>query len=274
MSTYLSFELDAKKRAQRVARALDVHPGIIAWGLLELWEHAWSEQSETVTAVDLEGCFGLIPRVAEVLAVYGFIEAVDGGYRVKGADRYLRIRRARSEGGKKAAGNLKRGAERPENQREEVPGSPRLPPGSLPAPAGDQPGMSPGSRPALTPSTEHRAPNRSAAADQTDPAIEFFAWSQQVREERFPGAFPENRPAGYDGWFERASAEVKDLARLKAAFRSFVADPWASKLKPPGAMQGFIGRDNWRKHVPAVAPPEKPKAAWVPAGTTTTGEAA
>lgn len=151
---YLSFDLDAKKRVAPAAKAAGVEPGVIAWGLLELWEHAWVSKTDVVGEMVLDGCFGPSPRVRDVLVAFGFIEAhSDGRWRVKGADRYLRVSAARSEGGKKASGNLKQN---------------RKSTGSPPAPAGRQPvdstGSSSGSAPALSPNTEHRAPNKESKA--------------------------------------------------------------------------------------------------------------
>src|SRR5688572_21909768 len=103
---YLAFDLDAKKRAARAAAGLGVHPGQVAWGLLEMWEHAWEAKSETIDALTLACCFGPDPRVPGVLAAMGFVEPEGERFRVKGADRYLRISEARRRGGLAAKGNL------------------------------------------------------------------------------------------------------------------------------------------------------------------------
>lgn len=137
---HLAFDLDAKKRVPLVARAAEVEPGAIAWGLLEMWEHAWTAKVCIVSEVVLDGCFGRSERIRQALEAYGFIERVEGGWRVRGAERYLRISEARSRGGKKASGNLKRGNRQPGKERPTASPSP----GSVPAQAGKQPGLNPG----------------------------------------------------------------------------------------------------------------------------------
>lgn len=159
---YLAFDLDAKKRAARAAAGLSVHPGQVAWGLLELWEHAWEAKSETVDALTLSCCFGPDPRVPGVLEAMGFVTAEpDGRFRVRGADRYLRITEARTKAGKARAATAKRDdagklvakdapvvldGPTPQNQHQSS---------TQPAHAGN---VTSG-QPALTPSTEHRAVN-------------------------------------------------------------------------------------------------------------------
>lgn len=174
MSSYIAFELKALEDAPNVARGAGVSEDTIIAGMARMWAHAWRAKSASVQAVHVRGFFGA--DVSEVLVAFGYLARTEDGLRIRGADRYLRIARARSEGGKKASGNLKRGAERPGSspapagsQPEHLPGSdtaeigPRLvplepedTPGSSPAPAGGQPGEGPGCGPALTSSIEHR----------------------------------------------------------------------------------------------------------------------
>lgn len=97
---YLSFDLDGKKRAARVARAVGVDPGVVAWGLLELWEQTWASKEVVASEMVLDGCFGPNPRMREALVAYDFLQSVDGGWRVKGAARYLGISESRVGGGK------------------------------------------------------------------------------------------------------------------------------------------------------------------------------
>lgn len=144
---YLQLDLDAKKRVPHVARALGVPEHQAGWGLINLWEWCWTEKRDRAQPAHLAGFFGAPGAdVASTLEAFGFLEAAPDGYRVRGAERYLRLAAAWSAGGKKAAGNLKRGRS--------------------PARAGGQPETGPEdsrdtgreSAPALTPSTEHRAP--------------------------------------------------------------------------------------------------------------------
>ncbi|MBM3992144.1 MAG: hypothetical protein FJ298_14210 [Planctomycetes bacterium] len=153
--SYIAIDLDAKKRIPLVARACGAEPCVIGWGLVELWEHAWSAKTDTVAAIVVDACFGPSERIREALVAFGFLEPVETGFRVKGADRYLRIAAGRSEGGKKAAGNLRRGGVKPEKSPRLAPGFPPASPGLVPASAGEQPRLVPG----LSPTSEHRAPN-------------------------------------------------------------------------------------------------------------------
>ena len=148
--SYIAFELDALNVAPAVARSARVGEEIIISGLVRMWAWCFREKTDTITADQLRGHFGA--DVAPALVAFRFLEAAGDSWRVRGAQRYLRISEARSKGGKAASGNLKRGTAQPEVQ-------PGVSPGSSPAPAGSQPGVSPGCGPALTPSTEHRAPN-------------------------------------------------------------------------------------------------------------------
>lgn len=112
---YLTFDLDAKARLPIVAGILQTTPGAIAWGLLELWEHAWRIKSDIVGELTIEGCFGPSEKARAALEEHGFIEKAEPGrWRVKGADRYLRIAKARAEGGRKGG---KRSAELRQNKQ-------------------------------------------------------------------------------------------------------------------------------------------------------------
>ena len=141
---YLQVDLDGKRKWPMVAAGLHVSEAQVAKGFLDLWEMCWREKTSTVSLLYLECLFGAPgERVAVVLCELGFLEAGQAGHRVRGADKYLRITEARSAGGKKAAGNLKRGKS----------------PGSSRKAAGKQPEDTPGSGPALTPNTEHQSPS-------------------------------------------------------------------------------------------------------------------
>lgn len=151
---YLAFDLDAKKRVPRVARALGVEPGIIAWGLLEIWEHAWEAKADVVTDLTLTCCFGPTNEVRAALVDQGFIEQVESGWRIRGASRYLRISQTRSDAGKTRTASAKRDA-RGRLVAGECAGEPEAPASKSPAHAGEPAS----SGLALTPSTQHPTPN-------------------------------------------------------------------------------------------------------------------
>lgn len=114
---YLQLDLDGKKRAAYVATAVGVHPGIILWGLSELWEDVWRTREDVVTQVRLLGAFGVAaPSYIDALIEYGFLEPLDETWRIRGAKERLFGQAERgSAGGKKTAqsgasfGNLRRG---------------------------------------------------------------------------------------------------------------------------------------------------------------------
>lgn len=95
---YLQVDLDAKKRFPAVARAAGVDVGTVAWGLMELWEYVWSTKKDTVGEMVLSGCFGASQRIIDALVVYDFLERTDDGFRVRGAERYLRVSTASERG--------------------------------------------------------------------------------------------------------------------------------------------------------------------------------
>lgn len=147
--SYLAVELRALEAAPHVARAAGIEEDTAVAGLLRMWAWCWREKKDHVSRGNVRGFFGA--DAADALREFSFLEEDEVDiYRVKGAERYLRISKARSLGGQMASGNLKRGPVKPEVE-------PRLPPGSSPAQAGDQPENSPGSAPALSSSIEHRA---------------------------------------------------------------------------------------------------------------------
>jgi len=108
---YLQYDVDAKKQVPRVARSAGMSAAEVGWGLLELWEHAWTADTDVVGEVVLTGCIGPSEQLRTALVAFGFLERLeDGQWRVKGTDRYSRADEARSRGGKAAAGNLVPGA--------------------------------------------------------------------------------------------------------------------------------------------------------------------
>lgn len=135
--SYIAFDLDAFDAAESAARHAGASADAMMAGLLRLWRFCWRQRTDVVTPDQLRGVFGI--DVGPALVAFGFVAQVGTSYRVKGADRYLRIQEGRSKGGKKAAGNLKRG-----KSPGKAPAAPRLVPGLVPAEAGEQPRLTPG----------------------------------------------------------------------------------------------------------------------------------
>jgi hypothetical protein len=94
---FLQVDVDGKKRMPQVAKAAGLTPGDVAWGLLELWEHCWLTGSPEIADEIVGGCFGSSDAIRKALVAYGFLEANGNGWRVKGTDRYQRVRQARQK---------------------------------------------------------------------------------------------------------------------------------------------------------------------------------
>lgn len=151
---YLAVELDAKKQMHHVARAAGIPVAEVAWGLLELWEHVWSTEADVVSPVVLDGCIGEAPKLRPALVAFGFLEPIGDAFRVRGAERYLRVRRAQRDGGK-----LGRARSSSPVGRQGDPAAAEAPDKvTSKVTLGSTSGSTPRSRQALTPSTEHRAP--------------------------------------------------------------------------------------------------------------------
>lgn len=136
-----------------VARALG-EPLPFTLGCLNLlWHRCWSLKTDTITAVGLTGIFGpekLDARIA-LLVDAGFLEPSGAHFRVRGAERYLRIREGNSKGGHASKRNLIPGG--PRGGRAEVEPSPQAevePRSSRETTSGPL---------GSSPNTEHRTPN-------------------------------------------------------------------------------------------------------------------
>ena len=144
--------------APAVARVMEEPVAVTLGGLSLLWHRCWSTQQDTISRIGLGGIFGMerIDLRIEALADAGFLEPLAEGFRVRGAQKYLRIRQGNSKGGKAASGNLKRGTRKAGREPE---GEPGTEPGGSREVSRDQAGEGPRLIAGSTPSTEHRAPN-------------------------------------------------------------------------------------------------------------------
>ena len=140
---YIAFDLDALNIVPDVAAAAGITPGAVAHGLLKLWAWCFREEVEVVSEVHLKGFFGV--DLGPSLEAFGFLARVDLGWRVRGAARYLKIKAAQRDGGRKGRARSSGG----------VAGRPQVDPGSTPGIPQVDPGSTSGLTRALTPSTEH-----------------------------------------------------------------------------------------------------------------------
>lgn len=153
--SYIAFDLDALNVSRDVGAAAGISEERVTHGLLRMWAWCFREKADTVESIQVQGFFGC--AAAPALVAFGFLEEQSGdSYRVRGAERYLRVSKARSEAGQQRAMGAGRVAGRFTST---------APATTSTAPANDQQTTS--KRPALTPSTEHRTPvRRSAPAPQ------------------------------------------------------------------------------------------------------------
>lgn len=111
---YLSFDLDAMEHCPLVAASCGRTPGAVAWGLLQMWRYCWREEIAVVTELQVGAFFSATDDRGAVLTAleqFSFLERCDEGLKVRGVDKYLRVQKARRDGGKKgrAASTSKRG---------------------------------------------------------------------------------------------------------------------------------------------------------------------
>jgi hypothetical protein len=157
---YLSFDLDALNDLPDMERASGITEAQLALGLLRMWRYAWQRKTDRIEALHLGSFFGGNgTQVCDTLRAFGFVEPVgEGVFRVKGAERYLRITKARSDAGKTRTATAKR-----DNNGKLAAGDLLV---TQPANAGDPASNSPANAGdatsnglALTSSIEHRASN-------------------------------------------------------------------------------------------------------------------
>lgn len=146
---YIAFDLDALKHVPDVARSAGLAESDVGYGLVRLWAYCWTEKTDVVTPIHLAGFFGS-EKAAPALVAFGHLAPSAADFRVRGAEKYLRITAAQSAAGKKNAKNLSRGTpgRKPRKTRDPAGDPPENPPST----------GSPGSPRPLPPSTEHRAP--------------------------------------------------------------------------------------------------------------------
>lgn len=98
--SYIAFELDAYNQVPLVASVAGMKPAEVTHGLLTMWIYVFRSSCDIVNDTHIEAFFGT-KKIAQVLATFGFLEAGAEGWRVKGGDRYKRLRATRSEAGKR-----------------------------------------------------------------------------------------------------------------------------------------------------------------------------
>lgn len=254
--SYIAFDLDALNVAADVGRAAGIAEDRVIGGLARMWAWCFRQKTDVLSETHVKGFFGA--DAIDALISFNFLAAgaSDGVYRVRGADRYLRVAEARKRGGKAAAaaGNLRRGAGATATTQLQVP--PSTPPAA--------PGAEPQLPPSPTPNTEHRTPNtlKEAAAvaaqkvvplpplptASTSPADAFFATLQR---DRFAAGYAtELPPRNLGSWFSEVMLELNgDAERFEAMVRAWSRDKyWLDRNLP---VRGLVSQ--WRSFVPRRA---------------------
>lgn len=202
---HIAVELDALNVTPDVAGAAGISDSDALAGLVRTWAYCFRAQTDIVTTGQLAGFFrsGTGEKVAAALVAFGFLEALEDGWRVRGADRYLRLTTAVQEGRRKGGLAAKKHlvpGPKPRNpaedssrraSRSEAEGKPKTPSAepraqnpSAKSPAEGQPkdsaegqaeepfGFASASVRLLSPNTEHRTPNtvkEAATAEEKAP---------------------------------------------------------------------------------------------------------
>ena len=255
--SYIAFDLDALNVSRDVGAAAGVPEERITHGLLRMWAWCFREKTDTVQAIQVQGFFGT--SAAPALVAFGFLAPAGADFRVRGAERYLRISDARSKGGHAAKSNL-------------IPGGPKRSTGRASsrdprsAPAETQPSTTLGSTSALTPSTEHRAPNtesKSTAPLFASPAVEAESHKVKPQKDSDLLVYDFKVVTGSDYVWNGAKDGAALAALLKAVSLDEVRTRWRRGLEAPASAWASCRtvaqlRQKWNDLVPAtVAGPPK-----------------
>jgi hypothetical protein len=212
--SYIAFDLDALNVARDVGAAASLPEERITHGLLRMWAWCFREKTDTVTAIQVQGFFA--PDTAPALVAFGFLAQTENGFRVRGAERYLRVSTQRAAAGRARSSSAGRSAGKFTSDK----------------PAADQQTTSSHQRttsekPALTPSTEHLAPKKETAPTPSTPR-ESDLLCEDFRQVTGTPYLWQGAKDGTALARLRATASVEEIrSRWKAGLRA-PPDEWAS----------------------------------------------
>lgn len=229
---YLPVDLDAKRKALDIERALVLPRFAVLGGLIELWEGVWREKSDTVDELTLAAAFGPEERVRSALVAREFLEPLpDGRWRVRGAAKWLFGMEGQSRAGKARAASSRRdpaGRLLPNKPASIQPAGPAEPSRAGPA------------SPALSPSTQHPAsedskalPHAAGAGAPDEPAPMFSGLRVEAVAK---GAKPEKRskprqPPANPRWVPFIAELTGAFLELTGTAYEFVGERDATALK-------------------------------------------
>lgn len=154
MSSYIAFEIDAFNQAPLIATVTGLKPADVTHGLMTMWVYVFRSSIDRVTDIHIDAFFGA-KKIAPVLATFGFLEADGDGWRVRGGDRYKRVREMRSKAGKVGRAAQLKVAQANAGQKSGKQRSNDVLPGQTPGKTGQEPGQNrTGDRAKLAPYTE------------------------------------------------------------------------------------------------------------------------
>lgn len=228
---YIAYDLDAIAKAQHAARAARVGEDVIHGGNLRMWEFCWRSGVDHLSALQVRGFYATDSDVMPGLVAFGFLEPDGDAFRVKGAERYLRVSEARSRGGHAAKGNLVPGA----RQKKTVSAPPEIPsahsaraesqPRASREPAEKVSGLPLGSSSALSASSEQRVFKKDLSAEPTpNPPVPQKAESAETER---PSPQEQTRP----GWKDLIAGLGEDFERALGSKWEFEAGRDGSALK-------------------------------------------
>lgn len=240
--SHIAFDLDALPLVPKVARSAGIQEAVVGWGLTQMWEWCWREKTDRVTTNHLRGFFG--SELGGVLVDFGFLEAIGSGlWRVRGAARYLRIRQAQSDAGKRSKGNLKQYREPEASDRVTRPESREG--------AGGEPEVSRTDGTGSTATSDERRANDVVKPPKRErkpsAAEDFFGWLNATRASA-KGLEPQPPPSA-----SRINKTFGDAlttcgrADLEGRYRAYLADGANATKEPPWPWEVFGASWSWRK---------------------------
>lgn len=258
-SPFIQVSFDAVDGAQAVAGTTGLSVQQVLGGLTLLWRWCWRSKVDQVDGLQLSGHFGANNQdLPGALVSFGFLAPEDGGrFRVRGADKYLRLQEARRKGGLAAKANLIPGAiHRRKNCSAGAEAQPKPSPRTSPAPqSGDD---RPLQRAASSEQPDLLLPSEEEGA-QRPPAPEKASPPRQLSvQERFAANFAKRRSevlgVGHVADTQLGAARLnRELAWLKGpdletaegqelvteAAEIFLGDPYRLRQDPPFSLLNF-----------------------------------
>lgn len=234
---YIAVELKViEGTARYAASACGITEDQMLGGLVRLWHRCWAYSSDSITQEQISGIFnGLNPTPG--LLAFGFIEPAETGFRVCGAERYLRLKMSR-----------KAGADKTNAQRRSRAQLSDAKPRSRALKSVRSPHAHPTLNDALSPSTEHRDIKEGPAApnpmlEATDRLVASFS-EVMGQAYQFHG--------GRDGTATAALLKANDIAEIDRRWRMALKHKGFPEVRNLGQLH-----QHWNQFVagPRESPP-------------------